>query len=111
VRNGAIVFHLTSSAAVEWIRVPRRMDAFLAGMGGTSVFWPRSFSVVVEFVPISFDPTLSRALETMEDANGIRRGELTQAWYIKPLERRHKGQRSAHTIFGFASRESANHAI
>ncbi|KAJ7123708.1 hypothetical protein C8R44DRAFT_620911, partial [Mycena epipterygia] len=47
----------------------------------------------------------------IEDANGIERGQLTQARYIKPLERRHKGQRTAHTIFGFASREAANHAI
>ncbi|KAJ7146801.1 hypothetical protein C8R44DRAFT_600075, partial [Mycena epipterygia] len=111
IQNGAVVFHLTSAAAVDWIRLPKRMDAFLAGMGGTSIFKPRSFSVVVKFVPVTFDPTLSRAFETIEDANGIKRGELTQARYIKPLERRHSGQRTAHTIFGFASREAANHAI
>ncbi|KAJ7626467.1 hypothetical protein B0H17DRAFT_906290, partial [Mycena rosella] len=111
VRNGAVVFHLSTAAAADWIRVPKRMDAFLAGMGGTSVYKPRLFSVVVEFVPVSFDPALDRALATIEDANGIMRGELAQAHFIKPVERRHPAQRSAHAIFGFASAESANHAI
>ncbi|KAJ7706761.1 hypothetical protein B0H17DRAFT_845354, partial [Mycena rosella] len=48
---------------------------------------------------------------TIEDANGIGRGELVQARFIKPPERRHAAQRSAHAIFGFASAEAANHAI
>ncbi|KAJ6521716.1 hypothetical protein DFH09DRAFT_938830, partial [Mycena vulgaris] len=96
LRGGAVVFHLTSANAAEWVRKPMRMNAFLAGMGGTSIFKPRSFSVVVEFVPVTFDPTLNCAFGTIEDANGIGRGELIQARFIKPLERRHPGQRSAH---------------
>ncbi|KAJ6481018.1 hypothetical protein C8R45DRAFT_831683, partial [Mycena sanguinolenta] len=96
VRSGAIVLHLNTPAAAEWIRVPRRIAAFLAGMGGTSIYRPRSFSCVVEFVPVTFDPELGRAFETIEDANGLDRGEITQARFIKPLARRHPGQRSAH---------------
>ncbi|KAJ7503357.1 hypothetical protein B0H11DRAFT_1711140, partial [Mycena galericulata] len=96
LRSGAVVFHLTTAAAAEWIRLPQRMNAFLAGMGGTSVFKPRSYSVVVEFVPVTFDPALANAFAVIEDANGLGRNELVQARYIKPLERRHAGQRSAH---------------
>jgi hypothetical protein len=110
-RSGAIVFHMSSASAAGWLRVPQRMEAFLAGMGGTSVFKPRSFSLVVEFVPVSFDPELSRALSTIEDASGLGRNQLTQARFIKPIARRQPGQASAHAIFGFASAEAANHAI
>ncbi|KAJ7429942.1 hypothetical protein B0H11DRAFT_1766014, partial [Mycena galericulata] len=85
-----------ASRAHQWIRLPQRMNAFLAGMGGTSVFKPRSYSVVVEFVPVTFDPALANAFAVIEDANGLGRNELVQARYIKPLERRHAGQRSAH---------------
>ncbi|KAJ7681265.1 hypothetical protein B0H17DRAFT_943203, partial [Mycena rosella] len=87
------------------------MNTFLAGMGGTSVYKPRLFSVVVEFVPVTFDPCLDHAFATIEDANGIPRGELAQAHFIKPVARRHPAQMSAHAIFGFASVVSANHAI
>ncbi|KAF7362490.1 RNA-directed DNA polymerase from transposon X-element [Mycena venus] len=111
VRSGAVVLHLNTPAAAEWIRAPKRIAAFLTGMGGTSIYRPRNFSCVVEFVPVSFDPGLSRAFEAVEDANGLDRGAISQAHYIKPLERRHPGQRSAHAIFGFASAAAANHAI
>ncbi|KAJ6570944.1 hypothetical protein DFH09DRAFT_916808, partial [Mycena vulgaris] len=77
------------------------------GVGPSTV--PHSFSVVVEFVPVTFNPDLGRAFETIEDANGLRRGVLLQARFIKPPARRHPGQRSAHAIFGFASAEAANH--
>ncbi|KAJ7189689.1 hypothetical protein GGX14DRAFT_382961, partial [Mycena pura] len=107
----AVVFHLTTAAAAEWIRSPKRMDAFLAGMGGTSVYKPCAFSVVVEFVPVTFDPSLENTFHTIEDTNGMKRGAITQARYIKPLERRNPGQRSTHAIFGFATADGANHAI
>ncbi|KAJ6571544.1 hypothetical protein B0H19DRAFT_936056, partial [Mycena capillaripes] len=111
LRSGAIVLHLNSAAAADWVRAPRRIAIFLAGMGGTSIYRPRSFSVVVEFVPVSFDPALSRALESIEDSNGLARNELVQARFIKPIARRRVGQQSAHAIFGFASAVSANRAI
>ncbi|KAJ7113047.1 hypothetical protein C8R44DRAFT_549119, partial [Mycena epipterygia] len=109
--SGAILFHMSTAVAAEWIRVPERMNAFLAGMGGTSVFKPWPFSVFVEFVPVTFDPELEGALEGVEYANGIERGQLVSARYVKPIHRRHPGQRSAHAIFGFASPGAANHAI
>ncbi|KAJ6467340.1 hypothetical protein C8R45DRAFT_1106101 [Mycena sanguinolenta] len=111
VRSGAIVLHLNTPAAAEWIRVPHRIAAFLAGMEGMSIYRPRSFSYVVEFIPVTFNPELRRAFETIEDSNGLDHGDITQARFIKPLVRRHPDQRSAHAIFGFASAASANHAI
>jgi hypothetical protein len=111
VRSGAIVFHLNTAAAAEWIRTPRRMSAFLAKMGGTSIFKPRSFSVVVEFVPVSFNPDLGSVLGEIEECSGIEKGGLIQARFIKPVARRMPGQRCAHAIFGFSSAEAANHAI
>ncbi|KAJ6596044.1 hypothetical protein B0H10DRAFT_1828590 [Mycena sp. CBHHK59/15] len=80
-------------------------------MGGTSIYRPRSYSVIVEFVPVTFDPKLGRAFESIEDANGLERGVLMQARFIKPLARRSPGQRSAHTIFGFKNAAAANHVI
>jgi hypothetical protein len=38
VHSGAIVFHLNTAAAAEWIRTLQCMSAFLVKMGGTSIF-------------------------------------------------------------------------
>ncbi|KAJ7196018.1 hypothetical protein B0H12DRAFT_974031, partial [Mycena haematopus] len=72
---------------------------------------PRTFSAVVEFVPLTFDPALENALHEVEDANGLGRGAIVQARYIKPIARRHAGQTVAHMIFSFRTAEGANHAI
>ncbi|KAJ6621545.1 hypothetical protein B0H10DRAFT_1789805 [Mycena sp. CBHHK59/15] len=111
LRGGAVVLHMNSAQAADWMRVPVQMEAFLAGMGGTSIFKERAASVVVEFVPVSFDPSLDGALRVLEDDNGWRRGVLTQARYIKPFQRRRVGQMTAHAIFGFLTRDAANHII
>ncbi|KAJ6627683.1 hypothetical protein B0H10DRAFT_1779253, partial [Mycena sp. CBHHK59/15] len=111
LRTGAIVLHLNTAQAAQWLRIPRRMAAFLTGMGGTSIYRPRSYSVVVEFVPVTFDPELGKVFETIENANGLERGVLMQARFIKPVSRRSPGQRSAHAIFGFENAAAVNHAI
>ncbi|KAJ7123431.1 hypothetical protein C8R44DRAFT_579689, partial [Mycena epipterygia] len=108
---GAIVLHLNTMQAAQWVRVPWCIAAFLMGMGGMSIYCPRSYSVVVEFVPVTFDPELGQAFETVEVANGLERGSLMQVRFIKPVVRRNPGQRSAHAIFSFENAAAANHAI
>ncbi|KAJ6578608.1 hypothetical protein B0H10DRAFT_1664575, partial [Mycena sp. CBHHK59/15] len=96
VRGGATLLHMNSAEAAEWLRVPKRMNHFLAGMGGTSIFKQRSFSVVVEFVPVMFDPSLDGALRVLEGDNGLGRDAIMQARFIKQAARRRTGQRTAH---------------
>ncbi|KAJ7729998.1 hypothetical protein DFH07DRAFT_969314 [Mycena maculata] len=91
VRSGAVLFHLNSVSAADWIRAPQRMAAFLSELGGTAVYKPRLYSVVVEFVPTTFNPGLENTFHVIEDTNSIDRGELVQARYIKAPERRYAG--------------------
>ncbi|KAJ6452968.1 hypothetical protein C8R45DRAFT_780198, partial [Mycena sanguinolenta] len=111
LRSGAVVLHLKTAEAADCLRAKKRMDAFLEGMGGTAVHKLRSYSVVLEFMPVTFDPALDNVLHAVEDANGFERGAITQARYIKPMGRRHAVHRVAHMIFGFATADGANHVI
>ncbi|KAJ6619246.1 hypothetical protein B0H10DRAFT_1793767, partial [Mycena sp. CBHHK59/15] len=111
LRNGTVVLHMNSVVAANWLRLPERMREFLAGMGGTSIFKQRNPSLVMEFVPVSFDPSRDGALKVLEEDNNLGKGEIANARFIKKVENRRSRQHSAHTIFGFVSRKAANRVI
>jgi hypothetical protein len=111
LRGGAVLYQLSSPAAAEWLRKGDVMKAFLEKLGGTSVYKNRLLNTVVEYVPTSFDPMSLGALEGVEKANGLSTGAIVSARFIKPTHLRSAGQRTAHLIMGFQSRESANTAI
>ncbi|KAJ7711654.1 hypothetical protein DFH07DRAFT_763435, partial [Mycena maculata] len=105
-RSGAVLLHMDSAASATWIKA--NMPAFLAAMGGTSAFKDRFANVVVQYVPVSFDPSLDGALQILESDNGMQKGNLGSTRWIKDPSRRRTGQRVAHAIFGFCSEPSAN---
>ncbi|KAJ6625065.1 hypothetical protein B0H10DRAFT_1672849, partial [Mycena sp. CBHHK59/15] len=111
LRSGAVVLHMNSVVAADWLRLPGQMHEFLAGMGGMLIFKQRNPSLVMEFVPVSFNPSQDGALKVLEDDNNLGKGEIPNAQFIKKAEKRHNGQHSAHAIFGFASRKAANRVI
>ncbi|KAJ7138703.1 hypothetical protein C8R43DRAFT_893174 [Mycena crocata] len=83
------------------------MTLFLAAMGGTSSYKQRLLNVVVEYVPVTFDPNRDGALHVVEGDNGYRSGSILKARYIKPVERRREGQTVAHVVFGFEATANA----
>ncbi|KAJ6558650.1 hypothetical protein B0H10DRAFT_1846719, partial [Mycena sp. CBHHK59/15] len=107
-RYGAAIVHLNSAAAAMWLRGKSQMSAFLASMGGTSIFKEHLYRVVVRFVPVSFDPEQDSALRVVEDNNNLGRGALAMARWIKPAALRHAGQRTAFAIWGFTNPQTAN---
>ncbi|KAJ7347817.1 hypothetical protein DFH08DRAFT_698719 [Mycena albidolilacea] len=107
--GGAALLHMNDEAAVSWLKA--NMDDFLRHMGGTSVYKECLCNVVLQYVPVTFDPTAKGALEVVGNDNSLPRGVLTKARWIKPLERRREGQRVAHTIFGSSDPWAANTAI
>ncbi|KAJ7346401.1 hypothetical protein DFH08DRAFT_701205, partial [Mycena albidolilacea] len=87
------------------------MDNFLEAMGGTSSYKERLYNVVVQYVPVTFDPAGRGTLDVVATDNGLPKGALAKARWIKPIERRKHGQRVAHAIFGFSNPRAANGAI
>ncbi|KAJ6614120.1 hypothetical protein B0H10DRAFT_1804144 [Mycena sp. CBHHK59/15] len=75
----------------DWLCILKWMAAFLAGMGGMSVFKQRNPSIVVEFVPMTSDPSMDGDIQIVKDMNGFERGVITQAWFIKQAERQRAG--------------------
>ncbi|CAK5270118.1 unnamed protein product [Mycena citricolor] len=110
-RNGALIIHMTTVEGAEWIQQPENMRAFLGALGGTTVHTPHNYTVIADFVPVTFDPESPTAISELEDNNGHENGQIASARYIKPMERRARGQRVAHVTIGFKTAEAANRAI
>ncbi|KAJ6521979.1 hypothetical protein DFH09DRAFT_847493, partial [Mycena vulgaris] len=93
---GAMLLHMNTTDAANWLK--RNMEAFLSALGGTSVYKERLLNVVVEYVPVSFDPSQDGALHVVEGDNGLPSGALAKARWIKPEGQRRGGQKVAHAV-------------
>ncbi|KAJ7760949.1 hypothetical protein B0H16DRAFT_1312518, partial [Mycena metata] len=108
-RSGSLLLHLDSSASAKWIK--DNIEAFLAGLGGTSVYKQRFYNVKVQYIPVSFDPASQGVRRAVEDDNKFPKGSLAKAWWLKPPHRRHAQQRVAHAVLGFEDAAAANRVI
>lgn len=109
LRNGGVVFLLNTERAADWIKENTR--DFLDGLGGEFIFKNRTYNIIAEFIPVTFDPTLEGELRHVENLSGLREHSFSDAKYLKPLARRKAGQAVAHMVFSFNTKEAANHVI
>jgi hypothetical protein len=55
-QRGAVLFLTRTPEAAEWLRAPQNKAAFLQHYGGATALRDRGFPVIVEFVPVQYDP-------------------------------------------------------
>jgi len=111
LRSGTVAYHLNTLDAARWLQKDTNTRAFMSHFGGASLAKPMLIHTLVEFVPLTFDPNLLSAVEGVERNSGLPLRSLLFAKFIKQKERRHSGQTLGHAIFGFSTREAANHAM
>jgi hypothetical protein len=111
LRNGGTILQLNSKDAADWLRGEDTANTFIGQLGGTSTMKTRPLNTVVEFIPITFNPDAFGTFGEVEKASGLPRGSIVSARYFKPPHCRTPQQKNAHAIFGFTTREVANHVI
>jgi hypothetical protein len=109
-RGGAILATRTEEAA-SWLKQEDVIGQFAEKMGGTLHVRADLCMLIAEYVPVTFDPILYKAFGQVERESGLKKGALREARYIKQIERRKEGQRTAHMFMGFVDTEQANLAI
>ena len=110
-QSGAVIYTLDATASAEYLRREDVMRSFMDHFGGSSDLHVRTYQVVVEHVPVTFDPNDTEALRRTEEATGLPPRAIYEARWIKPTHLRSPGQKVAFLIMGFSSRETANHAM
>jgi hypothetical protein len=104
---------MNSEEAATWLKQCDVMTAFVATVGSTASYEVQTYEVVVDWVPVTFEPQLIGSLETVEGTSlsGLDAAVIFEARWIKPTHLRAPGQRTALAIFVFATCEAANRAI
>ncbi|CDO73956.1 hypothetical protein BN946_scf185043.g3 [Trametes cinnabarina] len=109
--HGDVVFTMASREMAHWLLKPIMAKPFARKMGMTAQVVERTYKLVAERVPISFNPQDAAALRAVEEAHGLRPHAITCADWIKPIARRHPGQRTTFVMLTMAGIEQANRAI
>ncbi|KAL7277809.1 hypothetical protein ACG7TL_002174 [Trametes sanguinea] len=112
LRNGGVVIEFNSEDAALWARSPHLgAEVFSRNMGAEVLVKTRLHKVVVEFVPVRFNPDSQQDIAALEVENGLSRGSVMQARWLKAIARRHAHQVVAHLLLAFDAADEANLAI
>ena len=109
LQHGGVLFRMSGEKGAEWVRGEGK-EKFLEKMGGTLVVKERTATVVMEYVPVTFEPE-EEALRRIEQASQLQKNSIIKATYIKPKHRRATGQKVAFAMFTFRSSDEANLAL
>jgi hypothetical protein len=110
-KTGSVIYTLNSEPAARYLRKDKTMREFIRSYGGTSTAAPRTCQLIVEFVPVDFQPEDRDAWQRVEQASNMPEASICEARWIKPAHLRSQGQRLAFLVLGVTSREAANHAL
>jgi len=90
---------LDSDKDMVWLALQVTQHRFLVNFyPGTSIK-PRTYQIVVQFMPLMFRPDRDVKLCELEEVNGIDQGDIFQARWFKPITSWAPSQVCGHTIF------------
>jgi hypothetical protein len=107
-RTKAVLLHLNTKQAADWLRNPFIESQFTAKFAKDSFFIDRLYNVIVPKTPVIFDPNSAIHLREVEECNDLDPFTVKKAKWIKPANRRREGQSHAYAILSLASPTTAN---
>jgi hypothetical protein len=99
LRNRGILMELNSDEAVEWLQEDKNCKIFMEKFNANMIIKPRSFHTIVQFLPLTFRRENPTDIQEIEEANGLRKGNIQKARWIKPIAHRSPSQICGHLIF------------
>jgi len=95
LRNRGLLLEMDTAEAAEWLKNDDINGRFLEGIGSGASIKNRSYQVIVQFVPVNFNPTDDAQVRTYEELNGLPLNSILKAEWIKPVEERKPNQKVA----------------
>lgn len=111
LRGGGLLLELNSAEAADWLHEETNRRAFLDNLGTGASIKDRTYQVIVQFIPIEFNPDNDESLRQYEVANGLEKGSVLKAEWIKPARDRKPMQKVATARFYHRNANSANHIL
>ena len=111
-KQGGMVIEMTSKEAADFIRNDKdTRDALLNHLDSNATLKERTYSIIIPFMPLTFNPTNRKELDAMENENRWPAGTIVTARWIKPAEKRKVTQQVAHMLVTLKDPSAANTAI
>lgn len=108
--RGDIVFDLSSKEAADWLKRDEVKTSYMEGFGALTEIVDREHAVVVENIPVTFEPG-TESFRRVETANGLDQGAILLGRWFKKKEDRSPNQKTAFMKVFFKSAETANKVI
>ena len=118
LKNGGILMELDSNEALVWFMLQDMWEQFLEKFHSSTSINTRSFQIIMQFMPLTFimqfmpltlEPGRDIELQEVKEVNGLDRGDILNARWIKPIER--VSQICGHAIFSFESLQVTNEIL
>ncbi|KAF5380109.1 hypothetical protein D9615_006244 [Tricholomella constricta] len=101
--NGGVLLEANDETAAKWIK--DNADLFTDALGQGAKVQRRTFSMIARFVSVDFDPASVMQYMTLLERNRIPEEAIASVRWIKPIERRSPGQKSAHMSIKFVEKD------
>jgi len=109
--HGGILYEIESAESARWFEIPANRSKFLTKFGNDVTIKDRTYNIIVENVPVAYNPESPNINADIEKKGGLKQGAIVKAKWIKPIARRIPNQRTAHAIISLKSKESANQIL
>ncbi|KAG1865322.1 hypothetical protein F4604DRAFT_2026302 [Suillus subluteus] len=110
-RNGGTIIEMQTQEAMEYLKNKDNKNEFINTLDPNATIKERSYPVVIQFVPLTFNPDSAEHLRDLEQENEWEQDSITSAHWIKPPAKRTTTQRVAHLIITLKDLKAANEGI
>ena len=92
LHNDGLLLELDSPEAIDWLRKSKTGGHLLANIGSGACIKDRTYQIILQFVPVQFDPKNDEHLWQYEEQNNIAPKTVLKTEWIKPVKDRKKDQ-------------------
>ena len=110
-KKNTILLTMNSKEAANWIREPSNEATFADAFSKGAHIQEREYILVAPRVLLTFNPENSEHLREIEETNSLPKLIIRKVRWIKPAERRRKGQTLAHATLMITSVNTADKLI
>ncbi|KAG2113978.1 hypothetical protein DEU56DRAFT_919656 [Suillus clintonianus] len=84
--HGGILLELNTVKSAQWFDTPANRGAFIANFSHNVTIKDRSYNVLIENIPVTYNPGSVQANTEIEKREGLKPGTITRSRWIKPWE-------------------------
>ncbi|KAG1801120.1 uncharacterized protein BJ212DRAFT_1286864, partial [Suillus subaureus] len=86
--NGGTIIEMTTAEAADYLKKNDVKEELIKNLDLKVVFKDRAYLVVIQFVPLTFNPNSENEICKLEQENDWEEGAISMACWIKPPNKR-----------------------